>query len=55
VVQELLDVFSLEDVAGVESPLAEPTVEQLFLSLSVGAVSGITTPHSVFLGFVITQ
>ena len=47
VVQELLDVFQLDDVHEPEDPPEEQITDQVFLSVSVAAVSGVTAPRTM--------
>lgn len=45
VVQELLDVLHVDEDVEVEAPAEEPQQEQLFLQLSLPAVSGTVQPR----------
>lgn len=46
-VQELLDVLQVDEVQEADDNTDEPVAEQLFLSLSVVALSGNSVPHTM--------
>jgi hypothetical protein len=47
VVQELLDIFQVDDSTDEALEAPEPAQEQLFLSLSVAAVTGVILPRTM--------